>query len=119
MDSYHDKTNMEVNHRFPNDGFPTRESEKNHTNQSEREVRSVQGLDVCYTRSVRVEITTDIAAEIHSIRRNHCFRCDIAVLVGSPFRLIPGWTAEWRLYCPGLGYTPLHFWLHRARCVSG
>lgn len=49
MDPYLDTTNMEVNHRIHNKGDPTHDTEKSRTNQSEREVPSSQGLDVCYT----------------------------------------------------------------------
>jgi hypothetical protein len=92
------ESNMELNHRFNGDAEHIHKADKGRSEQREKEVRPTQTLDVRYTRlwNFGTPPPTDPSAEIHSISPYHCFRCNLAVLMGGSFCLFPSWIAQWR-----------------------
>jgi len=59
-------------------------------------VKSVARKDSMYVAPPLVLPLTDPSAAIHSLPPYHCFRCNLAVLVGGSFGLLPSWTVQWR-----------------------
>jgi len=49
-----------------------------------------------YLESSETPPSTDSSAEIHFLPPNHCFRCNLAVLMGGSVCLFPSWIAQWR-----------------------
>ena len=90
------ENNMELNHRSNGNAAHIHKTDKDYTEQREREVRPTQALDVrCTGLCGRFETppSTDSSAEIHFLPPYHCFRCNLAVLMGGSFCFFPSWIA--------------------------
>jgi hypothetical protein len=70
------ESNMELNHRFNGDSEHIHKTDKDRTEQREKEVRPTQALDVrctAYVEALKPGPSTDPFAEIHSLPPYHCF----------------------------------------------